>query len=290
MKPLLLFSSIILLILLAGFVLTKPPAANLLRYFFWSITPAARAVEGRVDSKNANIHYVTYGTGSPVLLLHGGLSHHLIWFSQVPWLVASGRRVILIDSRGHGKSDLGHSELSYHLLAADVIQVLNQLDILRTDVIGWSDGANTALLLALDWPQRIRQVVAISGNSEPSGLTSEAQAEGQIPSSGITYWFYRWWTGAGKHLDELEKQIRQLWRKGPHLQSTDLNKIEAPVLVVVGEHDLVTVDHAKKMASSLPYGHLSIIPDSGHLAIFTRAHVVNKLIRNFLGIPTSKQE
>jgi len=263
---------------------------NLIDYLWWRVTSSVVASEGNITSENTNIHYVTFGSGAPLLLLHGGLSHRLIWFSQVPWLVASGRRVILIDSRGHGESSLGHSELSYHLLAADAIQVLNQLDILRTDVIGWSDGANTALLLALDSPQRIRRIVAISGNSEPSGLTPKAQAEGQIPSSGLTYWFYRWWTGAGKHLDELEKRIRKLWQKGPHLQSTDLNKIEAPVLVVVGEHDLVTVDHAKKMAGSMPNGRLSIIPDSGHLAIFTRAGVVNRLIGNFLGIPTSKQK
>ncbi|SDZ80824.1 Pimeloyl-ACP methyl ester carboxylesterase [Desulfuromusa kysingii] len=284
MKWLLIFSTIVVVILVIALWLLQPMTINLAYYLWWRTTAAA--TEGNIVSREANIHYVTYGSGLPILLLHGGLSHRLIWFSQVPWLVNSGRQVILLDTRGHGESELGDSELSYRLLAADTIQVLNQLGIQKTDIIGWSDGANTAMLLALDWPQRVQRIIAVSGNSDPSGLTLAAQVDGQVRSSGLTHWFYRWWTGAGDRLDQLETRIRKLWQTSPQLKSVDLRKIDTPVLVIVGEHDLITLDHAEQMARSLPKGQLSIIPDGGHMTIFTRAPEVNRLIGNFLDIST----
>ncbi len=290
MKPFFISSSIVLIILLVGFFLLQPVTRNLVYYLWWKTTPKSVISEGNITSRDANIHYVSYGSGSPILLLHGGLSHRFIWFSQIPWLVNSGRQVILLDTRGHGDSDLGDSELSYHLMADDTIQVLDQLSIQKTDVIGWSDGANTALQLALVWPQRVHRIIAISGNSDPSGLTTEAQMNGQERSSGLTYWFYRWWTGAGDRLDKLETSIRTLWQSGPHLTAADLRKIKNPVLVVVGEHDLITLDHTEKMASRLANGKLAIVPDGGHLTIFTHAREINRLIGNFLAIPTSNED
>jgi pimeloyl-ACP methyl ester carboxylesterase len=97
--------------------------------------------------------------------------------------------VILVDTRGHGESGLGDVELSYRLFAADAIQVMNHLGIERINVIGWSDGANTALLLARYWPERIDRVVAISGNSDPSGLTPAARSDNLNLTNGSSYWF-----------------------------------------------------------------------------------------------------
>lgn len=235
-------------------------------------------------SENTAIHYAVYGSGTPILLLHGGLSHQLSWFSQLPWLVASGRQVILVDSRGHGKSGLGDIELSYGLLALDAVQILDQLKIQSTDIIGWSDGANTALILARYWPKRVQRIVAISGNSDPSGLTPMARRQNLNASSGLNSGIYRWWIGAGKHLDELEKRLKKLWQNGPNLHPEDLLAIKAPTLVIIGENDLVTSDHAKQMAAQLPDGDLSIIPAGGHSTLFTHAHQVNILIAKFLKI------
>ena len=205
---------------------------------------------GSIRSGDAAIHFRSYGQGQPVLLLHGGLSHRLSWFSQVPWLVDSGRQVILLEIRGHGESGLGDAELSYRLLAADAINVLDALGIERTDVIGWSDGANTALLLAHLWPKRVGRIVAISGNVDPSGLTPEAHTDNHTQDSGLAYWYKRWWTGAGERFSELEKRIKKLWRTGPNLQSDDLRAIETPTLVIIGENDVVTLDHARQMSSA----------------------------------------
>jgi len=288
MKALILLSGIALAAGLAVVViLTLPVPRNFVHYLWWKSMTSGVALKGHIRSGDSDIHYLSYGSGPPLLLLHGGLSHRLSWFSQVPWLVDAGRQVILVDSRGHGESPLGKDELSYRLLAADAIQVLDQLGVTRTDVIGWSDGANTALLLARYWPQRVGKIVAISGNSDPSGLTPEARADNETRSSGPSYWFRRWWTGTGERFSELEKRVKRLWRNNPKLQPADLQAITAPILVIVGEHDQITLDHAKRMADLLPHGTLAVIPGGGHATPITQAQQVNALIGNFLEIPLS---
>jgi pimeloyl-ACP methyl ester carboxylesterase len=287
MKILFLVSGGLLAVgLMIGIVLLSPIPGNFAHYLWWRTTPSGTALKGSVRSENTTIHYRSYGKGPPVLLLHGGLSNRLSWFSQVPWLVASGRQVILLDTRGHGESGLGDTDLNYRLLAADAIHVLDRLGILRTDVIGWSDGANTALLLAHEWPGRVRKIVVISGNSDPSGLTPAARADNHIHESGITYWYKRWWTGAGERFTDLENRIKKLWSTGPKLGSDDLRAIEAPTLVILGENDQVTPEHARQMVDLLPHGNLAIIQGGGHATLITDADKVNALIGNFLGIPS----
>lgn len=291
MKILFLVSGGLLAVsLMIGITLLSPIPGNFADYLWWRTTPPGTALKGSVRSENTFIHYRSYGKGPPVLLLHGGLSNRLSWFSQVPWLVASGRQVILLDIRGHGESGLGDTDLSYRLLAADAIHVLDRLGIRRTDIIGWSDGANTALLLAHEWPGRVGRIVAISGNSDPSGLTPEAHADNHVRESGITYWYKRWWTGAGERFTDLEKRIKKLWSTGPHLRPEDLESIESPTLLIIGEDDQVSIEHARQMAALLPHGRLSIIRGGGHATLITHAGQVNSLIGEFLGIPVRSSD
>jgi hypothetical protein len=95
---------------------------------------------GFVDVAGARLWYATYGAGPPVILLHGGLADSETWGGQVPALARS-HRVVLIDTRGHGRSTRDDVPLTYELLAADVIGVMDNLKIAKADVVGWSDGA-----------------------------------------------------------------------------------------------------------------------------------------------------
>lgn len=125
----------LLLIVVSVFIWLRPMSVNVLNYLIWKYSMAAPAETGNIVYQGAHIHYVSYGHGEPVLLLHGGLSNKLSWFFQIPWLVASGRRVVLIDTRGHGDSTPGHSKLSYRIFA-DTLLVLDRLGIQRTDIVG----------------------------------------------------------------------------------------------------------------------------------------------------------
>ena len=92
-------------------------SVNALNYLTWKCSTTTQIETGYIVYRRAHIHYASYGQGDPVLLLHGGLSNKLSWFSQIPWLVASGRRVVLINTRGHGDSTPGNSKLSYPVFA-----------------------------------------------------------------------------------------------------------------------------------------------------------------------------
>jgi pimeloyl-ACP methyl ester carboxylesterase len=269
--------------LVGGFILLTPMSTRFVRYLFWRLTPEAAASSGSVKVGDADIHYFSYGQGPVVLLLHGGLSNRLSWFSQLPWLVASGRRVVLLDTRGHGHSGLGGGELTYRLLASDSIKVLDRLNIRRADVVGWSDGGNTALMLGRYWPQRVRRLVVISANFNPSGLTPEARQAASEQSRGLAHWISRWWTGAEDRTVELEARIKRMWQTRPNLRPADLQQIVAPTLVIVGEMDDVSIAHARQLAQLLSKGSLAVIP-GGHATPVTQSRRVDKLLADFLEV------
>src|SRR5436190_19873096 len=108
--------------------------------------------QGTIEHDGARIWYATYGAGRPVLLLHGGLGHSGNWGYQVPALVRSGRRAVLIDSRGHGRSTRDIRPYTYELMASDVSAVMDTLNLEKACLVGWSDGACTALILASQAP------------------------------------------------------------------------------------------------------------------------------------------
>jgi pimeloyl-ACP methyl ester carboxylesterase len=289
MQTIIIQVCLVLLLLYSGFLVLRPMSSSMFRYLVWRTTPAGCGVPGNIKKDGATIHYVSYGKGPAILLLHGGLSNRLTWFSQIPELVAAGRQVVIPDVRGHGFSDLGRKELNYRLLAQDAIGVLDQLKIGISDVVGWSDGGNTALLLGKDWPDRVGCIVAISANSNPSGLTPAALEESYTQSHGAAYWIKRWWTGSGEHFASLEKRIKLMWRTFPLLEDTDLKTIEAPTLIIVGRHDIISIGHAKTMAGLLPHGSLSIVP-GGHSTPVTHSVQVNEYILKFLCIPQREAE
>ncbi len=270
------------------FVLLRPMSVNFTNYVIWKYSTTTQSETGDIDYRGARIRYLSYGHGEPVLLLHGGLSNKLSWFSQIPWLVTSGRQVILIDTRGHGDSTHGNSELSYQIFAEDVLQVLDRLNIQRTDIIGWSDGGIIALLLGLDAPQRVEKIVAISANFHPSGLIPEA-SEIQNESSyfspkKFTDWLRSWWSGAGDAHPILEAEIKELWRTAPLLVHADLRAITAPTLVITAENDIIEMSHSGELAQMLANGRIEIVLGAGHATPITHAEQINQLIAAFLGI------
>lgn len=279
--------------LLAGsvglFVWLTPISSNFLHYLIWKIASNTSAEHGHIERQGARISYAVYGQGEPVLLLHGGLSNRLCWFSQLPWLVSAGRQVILIDTRGHGESTRGETALSYSIFADDTLAVLNKLGIQHTDIVGWSDGGIIALLLAMEHPERVGRIVAISANFHPSGLLADADmlrnpderdAQNHIMDT-VRGWFFS--QGNEAHA-ALSTELQQLWKTAPQLVHTDLQSINAPTLVLAGENDVIDIAHSGDLAQHLASGKIEIILGAGHTALITHATEVNEQIASFLGV------
>ena len=134
-------------------------------------TPAPVSGEHRGHAKvnGISLYYATIGHGSPVVLLHGGLSNSDYWGNQIKAL-APLHTAIVMDSRGHGRSTRDARPYGYDLMADDVIALLDKLHIVRADVVGWSDGAILGLDLAIRHPDRVGKVFAFAANTVTSGV------------------------------------------------------------------------------------------------------------------------
>ena len=134
-------------------------------------TPAPVAGEhaGHAKVNGISLYYAIIGHGSPVVLLHGGLSNSDYWGNQIKAL-APHHTVIVMDSRGHGRSTRDARPYGYDLMADDVVALLDTLHIAKADVVGWSDGAILGLDLAIRYPDRVGKVFAFAANTITSGV------------------------------------------------------------------------------------------------------------------------
>src|SRR3989442_2422376 len=126
--------------------------------------------QGYVGRDGARIWYTSHGSGPPVITLHGGLGHSGNWGYQVPALLDAGYQAVLIDSRGHGRSTRDSRPFGYELMASDVLDVMDTLHLDTAALVGWSDGACTALVMAMTAPARTMGVFYFACNMDPSGV------------------------------------------------------------------------------------------------------------------------
>ena len=144
----------------------------------WDTLPVPAAMpkadkSGLASVNGIQMYYAVYGQGTPggtpVLLLHGGLGNADYWGDQVPALTAAGYQVIVADSRGHGRSTRNADPFGYHLMAEDVIALLDVLKVDKVALIGWSDGGIIGLDIAMNHPERLSKLFAYGANYDPSG-------------------------------------------------------------------------------------------------------------------------
>ncbi|HTR54010.1 MAG TPA: alpha/beta hydrolase, partial [Kofleriaceae bacterium] len=133
---------------------------------------------GTVDVDGAQIYYAIYGKGDPVVLLHGGLGNSDHWANQVPAL-ADKFEVIAIDSRGQGRSTRTRAAVTYDIMAADVLAVLDHLKVTRASFVGWSDGGEIALKIAIVHPDRVTKLFVFGANYDSNG----SKPRGGAPSA-----------------------------------------------------------------------------------------------------------
>src|SRR5579862_7274494 len=137
----------------------------------------APLLEGRVAHDGALIWFATFGDGPPVILLHGAGGNSGNFGFQVPALVADHHRVIVIDSRGQGRSTMGPGPLGYERMESDVIAVMDQLRIGRASFVGWSDGGILSLIVAMKHPDRADRIFAFGANMDTQGIAPNGMSD-----------------------------------------------------------------------------------------------------------------
>jgi len=240
--------------------------------------------QGYVEHDGARIWYAAYGSGQPVILLHGGLGHSGNWGYQVPALASSGYRAILIDSRGHGHSTRDERPYTYELMASDVSTVMDTLNIEKAALVGWSDGACTALILADQAPERVDGVFFFACNMDPSG-TKEFEFTPIIQRCFSRHVKdYEQLSPTPGQFDEFSEAVGLMQRTQPNYPADDLAGIRVPVAIVHSEHDeFIKREHAEYLARSIPNAEFIYLSGVSHFALLQRPDQFNTAMLAFLG-------
>lgn len=252
-----------------------------------TLPPTPAPVAGTKSSYAAvngiKVYYTRTGHGSPVVLLHGGLSNSDYWGNQVKALAAR-HTVISIDSRGHGRSSRDDKPYGYDLMADDVVAVLDHLKIPRADIVGWSDGAIIGIDLALRHPDRLGKVFAFAANTQTAGVKDGVEKNPTfaafIERAGKEYARL---SPTPKEYDAFVEQISHMWASQPNWTDAQLQSIKTPILIADGDHDeAIKREHTEYMAATIPGAGLLILPNTSHFAFLQDPALFNAALLGFL--------
>ena len=240
-------------------------------------------VSGYAPVNGIRIWYAEFGSGEPVLFVHGGLANANYFGNQVRALIAEHYKVIVMDSRGHGRSSRNAESYGYDLMSSDVLALLDYLKIKRVALVGWSDGAIIGLDIAMHHPERLTRLFAFAANVDPSGVSDASHSE------VVAQYIAR----AGKEYEKLSPtpteyqsflaQITDMWNTQPHWTKADFAAIHVRTWIADADHDeMVNHDQPRIMADWMPDAGLLIEPEVSHFAFLQNPAQFNADILRFL--------
>ena len=231
------------------------------------------------------MYYEVHGHGPPLLLVHGGAGNGMQFDQQVP-AFAPHHRCIVPDCCAQGRTTDRPGPLSYHAMAEDMIALLDRLHVRRVDIMGWSDGGNIGLDMAMHHPDRVDHLVTFGANFQPDGLqpqdvewneTATAESFGPGMRAG-----WKRLNPQPDHYEQAMNKILAMWRTQPRWSLADLHAIRAKCLICAGDHDLIRPEHTEQLARAIPGAELWIVPNASHSAMIERAELVDPRVLEFL--------
>jgi pimeloyl-ACP methyl ester carboxylesterase len=224
------------------------------------------AQSGLAPINGIKIWYAVFGQGEPVILLHGGLANSNYWGHQVQAL-QDRYQVIVMDSRGHGRSTRDNAPFGYDLMASDVVGLMDFLKIPNATIVGWSDGAIIGLDLAMKHPDRVRSLFAFAANSDPSGVADIGRSPVFTAFIARAEQEYRILSPTPDGYKAFLIQIEKMWASQPHWTARDLGTIRVPTWIADGDHDeAIKRTNTEFMAAKIPGAGLLIQPQVSHFS------------------------
>jgi len=209
-----------------------------------------------------NLYYEIYGEGRPIILLHGNQETHKI-FDVLINKLKDNYKVYAIDSRCHGKSE-NPKEISYNLMRDDIIQFIKKLNIEKPILYGFSDGGIIGLLIAIKEPDLLSKLIISGANINPDVFTTF-----DLALTKLFYFFTR------------SKYIKMMLDE-PNIPIEDLQKIIIPVHVLVGEKDVIKIEHTKLIADNIKNSTLEIIKKENHGSYIIHSEKLYEIIKKYI--------
>lgn len=229
------------------------------------------------------------GSGEPLVLLHGGLADARFFVHNVGPL-AERFHVLATDQRGHGHTGDVEGPITFDLMAQDTITFLETVLGRPAHVVGHSNGAFVALLIALRRPELVHRLVLVSGGFHRDGFGRvgdqfdvDAVVAALAPSYGEVS------PDGEEHFRVVAEKMAELERREPALPESELHKVEARTLVMFGDDDLVTMEHVNATYEGIPDSELAIVPGTSHFLLQEKPALCNDIIVRFLtedAVPT----
>lgn len=243
---------------------------------------------GRTFTVRGHPMYVElHGGGEPLVLLHGGGASLEQFAPQIDFFARNGFAVIAPEQVGHGRTPDREGPFHYHEMAEDTSELLRLLGGERAHLVGWSDGGIVALDLAIHHPEQVRTLAVSGVETEPAGLKAEVRQhmEGSNPEA-FSYELRRSYKKLAPdgpaHWPVVYRKLVELWLTEPHFTPTEIASIAAPTLVMLGDQDVVSIDHNLELFRRLPNGQLAVLPGTGHAIPVDDADLFNTLVLRFL--------
>jgi len=239
--------------------------------------------------KNSRIYYETSGAGEPLLLLHGGFGTVEDFASQTPEL-AKHFRVVAFERPGHGHTADNAEPFSFATMAAYTVDFIEALKLGATNLVGWSDGAITALLVAISRPNLVKRLVSVSGLFDTNAqsledlnwtrsLTPESFRKNMAP---LVRRYDEVSPDGPAHFPIVLEKTKRLWLNEPNIAKEELAKIRAPTMIMAADRDAIPMEHTLELFRSTKGAQLCIIPGTTHFLMSQKPDMVNSAILKFL--------
>jgi pimeloyl-ACP methyl ester carboxylesterase len=232
-------------------------------------------------------YYEEFGSGPPLLLLHGALGSTADWSKVIPEL-AKEYRVIAIDSRGRGRTTDTSKPLSYHLMMSDTVTLLDALGITKTHLLGWSDGAIIGIDMAIHHPERLASLVSYGGQyNVEAGMPWLDEFLRTSTVDDVKDWAdaYQAISPNPERAELVFEKVRGMLLYLPDYSKKELRSIRVPVLVMDGANEeVVEPEHARELSKMIPGSKLVIMPGTGHYAPLEKPDEFAKIVLDYLRI------
>jgi pimeloyl-ACP methyl ester carboxylesterase len=198
-----------------------------------------------VDIKGFKMYYEVYGTGKPLLFIHGNGGSISSFSKQIPYF-SKEYKVIVADSRAQGKSVDAGEILNYEMMADDCNALLDHLHLDSCYVVGWSDGGINGLLLAMRHPEKVKKLAITGANLWPD-------------TTALVPFVHRWIVNQADSLSKLKQtpevknqfKLMNMMLKEPNISLGQLKAVKCPTLVIAGDHDVIPTKHTVQIAEAI---------------------------------------